>query len=78
MIVLEGTNLLGVRECAEEEEESKVSKVVFLVLIFVLTLSLTAEASGKTGICTGVRDSLVDKARSWGLFWRRGVGGCGI
>lgn len=69
--------MLGVRECAEEEEESKVSKVVFLVLI-VLTLSLTAEASGKTGICTGVRDSLVDKARSWGLFWRRGMGGCGI
>lgn len=43
--------------------------MVFLVLVFVFTLSLTVEASGKKGMCTDVRDPLVDKARSLGLIW---------
>lgn len=49
---------LGVRKCTEEEEESKFSKVVFLVLVFVFMLSLIAEVNGKERICTDVRDSL--------------------
>ena len=72
-MVLKGTDWLGVREYAEEEEELKFSKVVCLVSFFVFTLSLTAEATGKEGICTDVRDPPVDKVRNLSFDLGAGV-----